>query len=88
MILLGIEHLSTCSAVSQPAAPLHVQPLPLPYPKYAYILFGILASLNFIFGILENFLSFFSRYTLVCGLTSSVGTATRYGLDSSGMESR
>jgi len=81
------RHLSTCSAVSQPTAPLHVPLLPLTYPKYSYILFGILASLNFIFIILENFLSF-SRYSLVCGLNSSVGIATRYGLDSSGLESR
>ena len=78
------RHLPTCSAVSQPTAPLHVPPLPLPYPKYSYILFEILTSLNFIFIILETFLSF-SRYTLDCGLNSSVGIATRYGLESSGL---
>jgi hypothetical protein len=61
------RHLPANSAVSQPTAPLHVPPLPLPYPKYSYILFGILASLNVI--ILETILSF-SYYTLDCGLKS------------------
>jgi hypothetical protein len=83
----GTRHLPACSAVSQPSVPLRVPTLPLPYHKYSYILFGILASLNFIFIIVETFLSF-SHYTLDCGLNSSVGTATRYGLDSSGLESR
>jgi hypothetical protein len=59
MILLGIE-LATFRLVaqSQPTASMHVPPLPLPYPKYSYILFVILAALNVIFIILETFLSF------------------------------
>jgi hypothetical protein len=81
------RHLPACSAVSQLAAPIHVPPLPLPYHKYSYILFGILASVNFIYIILEIFLGF-SHYALDCGLNCSVGIATRYELDSPGLESR